>query len=313
VPQSEIRCIYTDPKINARLSELPTQTGSYSRHFNQVEEFFLRLEGEFTVPQLPIHHDVRNLQPEPGYLRLLGEVLEQLGSLAPQVFRRLSYLFDPSDILRPGFYRCYSHEQMPYLYLVRLNLTYRPLVHRVVLKGDNDHTAAYASRDLHLEATFIPLREVEEGAVGRFLIDETISNTWVTQTGRGYFVQGIWMDNDLTRFFSKLLLPPGLRSYPYYPYLCRYRTVCQSVICLDAEARERLLPGLHRALDFLRPVMPRVEQSLRGGSFSETDPLYEELKARVPVEWYEIWRGLRVETYLNEADMKEYRVEHSPG
>ncbi len=36
------------------------------------------------------------------------------------------------------------------------------------------------------------------------------------------------MDADLTKFFSKLFLPAGKKTYPYYPYLCKYKTVCQS-------------------------------------------------------------------------------------
>lgn len=309
---NELHFPYSNPQIDARLSRPPSAAASYSFHFNQVEEPFLRLERDFAVPQLPIHHDVRKPEPEPGYLQLLQEVLEQVAGLAPQVFRGLSYLFDPADILRPAFYGLHERGARKYLYLLRLNLMYRPLVDRLLLRGDNDRTSAYSSRDLYAEASVVPLQEAD-AARRRFLIDETISSTWITETGRGYFVQGIWMDNDLTRFFSKLLLPPNLRSHPYYPYPCRYRTVCLAPVGLEASERERLLPCLEEALEFLRPVMPQVERTLRvkrGAPFSPEDPLFRELKARVPERWYEPWRSLRVEAYLNRADLKEYRVEH---
>jgi hypothetical protein len=192
-----------------------------------------------------------------------------------------------------------------------LDLSYRPQAHRVLERGDNDLSPAYSTRELYLESSLIPLQGVqaEGGRVRALLVDQAISNTWVGEIGRGYFVQGIWMDNDLTRFFSRLLLPAGQRTYPYYPYLCRYRTVCRSLIRFSSAEREQALPELDRAYEFLKPVMGRVEASLRGGHFAEDNPVFRELKSRVPASWYRPWEGLRVEAYLNERDLKEYRIE----
>jgi hypothetical protein len=55
--------------------------------------------------------------------------------------------------------------------------------------------------------------------------------------------------------------------------------------------------------------MGRVESSLKSGEFSEDNPVFRELKSRVPESWYRSWQGLRVEAYLNERDLKEYRIE----
>jgi len=309
-----IRCGYSDPDLNGLLAKAAGSSGGFTRHFNQVEEFFLRLEGEFAVPQLPIHHDVRQTVPEAAYRDVLREVIEQVVTLAPEPFQELTHLFDPAETLRPLFFKLYRIEEHQYLYLLRLDLMYRPQVHRVLIKGGNDYTPAYASDQLYLEALAVPLEQalMEEGRIRELRIDQTISNTWVDETGRGYFVQGIWIDNDLTRFFSKLFLPPGARLYPFFPFVCKYKTVCQTVIHFAPEERKGRLPLLHRALEFLRPWMPEIEASMKSGDFSEDNPVYRELKARIPGSWHRPWEGLRVEAYLNGQDMKEFRIEHPP-
>jgi len=317
VPQTAniIRCTYTDPTINNLLKQGGSGAGTFSRHYNQVEEFFLRLDRSFTVPQLPIHHDVRKPEPEKRYVQLLVEVLEQLIPLAPQVFQDLTYMFDPAEILRPSFFHLHRFEDSWYLHLLRLDLMHRPQVHRAIRKGSNDLTAAYSSDLLFLEAVFIPLQEfrTEAGKISTFVVEQTISNTWVDEIGRGYLVQGIWIDNDLSKFFSKLFLPEGRRTYPFYPFVCKYKTVCQNLIDLGPEMRKKLLPYLHRALGFLRPVMPEIEGSLKEGDFSESNVTFRKLKRTVPPPWAEIWNSLRLEMYLNDQDMKEYRINYAAG
>jgi hypothetical protein len=291
---------------------LPRQASAppFSCHFNQVEELFLRLPGEFSVPALPIHHDVRNPEPEAGYLESLREVLDQLSTLAPTLLAGLSYLFDPAEVLRPAFFELCRVEKACYLYLLRLDLTHRPRLQRVLHRGSNDYTAAYAGRELFLEAALIPLRGVptQPGRHRQFLVDQTISDTWVGERGWGYFTQGIWMDRDLTKFFSRLFLPIGARTYPFYPYVCRYKTVCQNVIRFGPKGRCALLPYLHSAIALLRPAMAEIEASLRTGQFSEQDETFLKLKSRVPEAWTGVWGKLRVESYLNDQDMKEYRI-----
>jgi hypothetical protein len=312
---SEIRCTYSDPEINALLAKAPPGEPAFSRHFNQVEEFFVRTGREYLVPQLPIHHDVRRPEPERDYLVRLKEVLAQLATLLPQVFRELTHLFDPSEVLRPSFYKLYRIEDRQYLYLLRADLSFRPHSHRVLLKGSNDFTPAYSTRELHLEAQFIPLAQAGGcGGPGEsFRVDPVISSTWVDETGRGYFVQGIWMDNDLTRFFSRLLLPSGKKLYPYYPYVCKYRTVCQNVIRFSAEQRKALLPQLARMHAFLKPLMLEIEASMKGTEFSETNPTFRRLRELVPEGWTRQWEDIRVEVYLNEQDMKEFRIDDASG
>jgi hypothetical protein len=317
VPHSDnvIRCTYTDPTINQLLKQAGSDAGAFSCHYNQVEEFFFRFERNFSVPQLPIHHDIRAPAPEPRYLQLLAQVLEQLIPLAPQMFGDLTYMFAPTEILRPSFFHLYRFDSSQYLYLLTLDLMYRPQAHSVIQKGSNDLTAAYSSDCLFLEAVCIPVREVraQSGKISAFVVDQTISNTWVEEIGRGYLVQGVWMDKDLTKFFSKLFLPEGKRTYPFYPYICKYKTVCQNLIDPDPKRREELLPYLHKALQYLRPVMPEIEAALKGRDFSENLEIFRRLKRAVPASWKKIWKGLDLKMYLDSRDMKEYRIDNAAG
>ena len=308
---NEIRVSYSDPAVNSTLEEIGDQARPVSRHFNQSEDFFLKLENEYTVPHLPIHHDVRSPVPGREYLAALNGVVRQIAALAPQVLKDLTYFFDPAEILRPCFFSVSRVGESLYLYLLRIDLVMRAAESVVIERGTNDLTPHYRSRRLFLEDTIIPVHEVvkEGDRVRAFKVLQTISQTWIGEQGRGYFVQGIWMDTDLTKFFSRLFLPPNKKTYPYYPYLCKYKTVCQSVVTLSPEGRRAAVPLLHRALTFLAPFMEEIQAEMKNSSFSEEMPVFRQLKQKVPAAWYEPWNGLRVESYLNEAEMREFKVE----
>ena len=308
---SEIRVGYSDRETNALLATVADEQRPFSRHFNQSEDFFLLLEDAYTVPHLPIHHNVRLREPTPGYAAALRSVISQVIRRAPQALKDLAYFFDPSEILRPCFYHLYRVEESLYLYLLRIDLAMRATEATVIERGTNDTTPHYSSKRLFLEPTVIPLEEAvrEDGKVVGFRIRQTISQTWIGEYGRGYFQQGIWMDADLTKFFSRLFLPAGRKTYPYYPYLCKYKTVCQSVIDLSTKGRAAMIPALHRGLSFLLPAMERIQAEMRHGSFSEELDVFRELKGRVPGSWYAPWENLRIQSYLNDQDTKEYLIE----
>jgi hypothetical protein len=308
---NEIRVKYSDAAINTILEAIGDETRQVSRHFNQSEDFFLQLEGDYSVPHIPIHHDVRLSVPSQEYLSILKGITEQIAVLAPQVLKDLTYFFDPAEILRPCFFQIYHVENSFYLYLLRIDLVMRATESTVRERGTNDTTPWYTSRRLFLEDVIIPLLEVvrDDGKTKSFHIRETISETWIGEQGRGYFVQGIWMDADLTKFFTKLFLPPNKKTYPYYPYLCKYKTMCHSVVTLSPEGRKRNVPDLHRAMEFLLPHMEKIQAEMKNRSFSEELPYFRELKAKVPPTWCDAWANLHIEAYLNQADMREFKVE----
>jgi hypothetical protein len=308
---NEIRVGFSDPDINLLLGSIGEQTRSFTRHFSHNEDFFLELEDEYTVEQLPIHHDVRQAQPDHAYRARLKRVVDKLIGLAPQALKDLTYFFDPAEILRPCFYRLYRVGDRVYVYLLRADLTLRPGAASVLEKGTNDITPRYSTSRLFLEATVVPVEQVvmTNGKPSGFRVRQTISQTWIGEFGRGYFQQGIWMDTDLTKFFTRLFLPAGKRIYPYYPYLCRYKTVCESVIGLSAEKRMASIPRLDRSLAFLGPAMERIQSEMKSVSFSEDLKYFRELKEKVPPAWCDEFSTVKIESYLNAAEMKEFRVE----
>jgi len=248
---NEIRVGSTDPAVNAAIASIPTaaRNAPYSMRFNQNEEFFLELGTDIQVPSFPIHHDVRVPVPKPEYALPFRALARSLIAAMPGLFRGLAYCFDPAEILKPCFYKLYKVQDELYLYLLRIDLLPRPFDSRVTGRGDNDRTAAYTTRRLFVESDLIPLAGLaKEGErLTGFRIRQLVSQTWIGESGKGYTVRGIWMDADLTKFFTKLFLPAGLKVYPFYPLACKYKTVCGFVPVPEAEARKRALPQLHRA------------------------------------------------------------------
>ncbi len=311
--QGEIRVNFTDGEINNLFSERSSGASTVSRHFNQSEDFFLKLSEDFFVPSFPIHHDVTVAVPTNRYLETLKIFLSGVVPLVPQVFNGLTYFFDPTDILRPGFFQLYRLGDIHYLYLLKIDLAFKTHDNTLIQQGTNDSTAEYRSRKLFVEGNVIPLDDVQklDDKVSIFKIKQTIDQVWIGETGRGYLVQGIWIDHELTKFFTKLFLPARKRIYPYYPFQCKYKTVCEEIIDFDFEGRKKSAPHLHRALTFVTPLMKMIQQSLQSNDFSEDLPAFKAIKKRVPPAWDAVWENLTVKPYLNEQDMKEYLIENN--
>ena len=310
--QNEIGVSYTDPEINQLIRDSSTESSSLTRHFNHNEEFFLTLKDSFAVPSFPIHHDVQNPIPTQKYLDSLRLLLSRIVALAPHIFHGLTYFFEPSDIFRPGFFQLFRLADFHYLYLLKLGLSFKTNEHELEKKGTNDITAEYRSKKLFLEGTLIPLEAVNviDKKITGFKVKQTINETWLGETGKGYFAQGIWIDHELTKFFTKLFLPKGKRAYPYYPFQCKYRTMCQGIIDLGFEERKKSAPYLHRALKTVSPMMRVIHASLKNSDFSEELATFKAIKQRIPSFWDTVWNDLVISPYLNEHDMKEFIIEN---
>ncbi len=309
---NEIRLQTTDQDVKELIRSLPEGEGVYTAHYNQNEDFFIQLKTPVTVPHFPIHHDVRINRPSERYRESLANLLRQLAVAVPQVFRGVNYYFDPGDILRPSFFQVFKVGEDHYLYVLKVDVKFRTHEGEVVEGGTNDTTSEYRTNKIFLDATLIPLDEVKSNNGGgpmTFTVKQTISSTWIGETGRGYMVQGIWMDHELTKFFSKLFVPQGIRFYPYYPFLCRYRTICHTVLHLSPQGRKQHVPNLHRALQFVVPEMRNIENALRNTEFSEDLEVFKVIKRRVPEYWQGVFSELKVKVYLNDRDMKEFLIE----
>jgi len=309
---NEIRLAYSDPAVNALVSGVSEKAMDvpFKTRFGQNEEYFLELPTEIEIPHFPIHHDVRQARPSTIYLESLRSVVRQLVQLLPSTFRDLSHLFDPTETLKPGFYHLYKIQESIYLYVLRLDILNRPLETTLLEAGTNDIIPSYRTRRLYLESELIPLDSIEweNNRIRAFPVRQLISNTWIGETGKGYQVRGIWMDADLSKFFSKLFLPDGKRVYPFLPFFCKYKTVCAFVPIPEAPSRKKALPLLHRALDFLKPEMERIQNLLKESAFSETNEDFRKLRDQIPLSWRELYREVSVSPYLNARDMKEYEL-----
>ncbi len=302
---------YTNSEINALLGGKRGGSVPYTRHYNQAEEFFLKLPVTYAVPHFPIHHDILKKRPDTAYLSGITYVISQLAQAVPDIFAGLTYLFDAEEIHKPLFIRLYKYGGNYFLYTLRVDLTFRHSAHEVIEKGDNDTTIYYRTGHLYLEAQMIPISElVKRGErICGVLINQLISQTWIGERGRGYFIQGIWMDDDLSKFFSRLFVPEGKLIYPYYPYVCKYKTMCRNIISLASDRRAQGLVTFFKAIDFLRPHLADIQNDLRESAFSEELPHFKTLKMRVPPELYGDWKDVRIKIYLNEQEMREFIVE----
>jgi len=299
---NEIRISYIDAGINELLGKIPEGQGNvaYSMHYTQSEDYFIDIPESVVVPQLPIHHDIHRLVPDAPYIRALNDVIKQLVKLLPDCFAGLTYFFDPAEILRPCFYHLYRIENDIYLYLLRLDLSPHPLEIDILQPGTNDITPAYSAKRLYFESEIVPLEAViwDSGRVKAFTLKQIISQTWIGETGKGYRVRGIWMDSDLSKYFSRLFLAPGKRLYPFYPLFCKYRT------------RKKMLPVLHHAMNLLLPEVGVIQESLRAAKFSEDMPEFLALQKKIPESWKQPLAKFSMDSYLNEHEQKEYALRY---
>jgi hypothetical protein len=310
---NEIRVAFPDPEINGLIEAIPEAATDldFLIHYSQNEELFLELGAELLVPRFPIHHDVRKDEPSAPYAYAMRDVVRQLVEMLPASFTGLTYFFDPLESHKPRFYRLYKIEDATYLYMLRVDLMYRPFEAEIVESGSNDVAPAFRTKRIFMESELIPLDAVmwEQGRAKAFKVKQLVSNTWIGETGRGYQVHGVWMDDDLSKFFSKLVLPSGARTYPFYPLFCKYKTVCAESPSPSPEYRKLMLPLLHRSISFLAPEIERIQNSLRNQPFSEKMPEFEELRARIPASWRDALGGVSTKAYLNARDMKEFSLE----
>jgi hypothetical protein len=310
-PYGTININYVDNEINSLISSNRAEEIQYTRHFNHNEEFFLCLKTEYIVPQISIHHDVAVTIPHKDYLDKIKEVLEQLLKLAPHIFLDVTYFFNPAENLKIYFFRLYRMDEERYLYLFSIDLSFKAQDCIIIDKGTNDLTPRYRTRQLFVDALMVPLKDVLviNNKIHSFIIHQTISDTWIDEEGDFYHKRGIWIDQDLTKFFSKVFLQKDKNIYPFYPFVCRYNTMCQFMIKFMPEHRTDVLPYLHRAIRFLDPYYKTIHAEIVEKRFSEDLNIYQCLKTKLSAFWNSFYDKIKIEVYLNHNDMREFRVE----
>lgn len=300
----------TNQDINRLIAAEHSQARGFTTHYNQSEEMFLQFDTSLRIPSLPIHHDVRNPDPSREYTKGIISVIEGVMESLPGLLNGLKYYFDPGDVHRPTFYQLYKIGDDSYVYQLKFDLTFHPSHHRVIKSGSNDYAPEFETNKLVVEADVIPLTRIDKmNGFPALYIEQSISETWIGETGRGYFVQGIWLDRELTKFFSRLFMEEGKKIYPYYPVTCKYQAICQSLNVFTSQARRVRLSAHHNIRKFLLRYLNSIESALRHNEFSENLEAYRMIRDKVPEKLREIWKNTRVEIYLNENDMREYLIE----
>jgi hypothetical protein len=287
------------------------ENSAFTYQFNHNEESFIKLDTSFTVPHFPIHHDSSVSTPDKTYLESLEELMKQIITHTSSIFSNLTYFFDQTEIFHPCFYQVYKYKEQLYLYLVRMDLLFRPSEGTIIEAGSNDVTSSYRTNNLYLESDLIPITGYtsNNGNISGFNIEQNISDTWIGESGRGYLLEGIWMDQELTKYLSRLFLPVGKKAYPYYPFTCKYRTFCHTLADLSLKGRKQHLLYLHTARAFALPRLEKIQDELKKNIFNTNLPEYIIMKNQVPDFWNKVWEKLNVKTYLNDKDMKEFLVE----
>ncbi|TVR02696.1 MAG: hypothetical protein EA403_08210 [Spirochaetaceae bacterium] len=296
------------PELTERLREIPAEGPNAARRFTQNEEFFFELDRPFDVLPIPIHHPVEKLEPSPHYLDAVGNLIDQTASSLAGALHGLDCAFDPMHASWVFFFGLLAEAERPTLLLVTVDMAYRPLEHEVITRGSNDIAPRYRTNRIYLTVDFVPLRDAEttDGTL-RVGMERSISQTWIGETGRGYVTQGIWIDRELNRFFTRLFLPQGARIYPWFPLHARYRCLCHSPLDISASARQNALDTLHDARTIILPRMDEILEELKAQPFSDELPIFQEMRRQVTP--HEEWSRIRMRPYLNAQNMKEYVVE----
>ena len=301
---------YSDPLITSICNRKAEGCRAFTLNFNQNEDSFIQSDTAFIIPSFQIHHDVNLKKPASAYLSAMRDLIKQLVCHFPSIFEETKYYFDSSEILKPCFVQLMTENSNDYLYLFRLDLNIRLADSEIIEQASNDFTASFRTSKLFFESLIIPIKKPvlnEKG--GDIPIKKMFSSTWVGETGTGYHLNGEWIDREVTKFLSQLLLPEGIRNYPYYPVTCDFNTICCSPPVITPPGRLHFLKYLDSCLPFLEPHAMQIESELKKDRFSKTSPLFTGLKKKVPDQWTKIWSSLTISPYLNENEMKEYLLE----
>ncbi len=284
---------------------------SFTRHFSHSEDFFIKFNDFFTVPSFQIHHDVTKKEPSQEYSETLMGFFDSISTHLSGVLTGLRYFFDPAEILSPCFFRICNFKDKKFLFLIRIHLDFRTGQGEVTSFGTNDRTHEYKTNCLFIENNLIPLDSVaeENSEITGFYIKQILSDTWIGETGRGYLIQGIWIDYDLTKFFTKLFIPQGKNIYPYYPFSCKYRTMCHSLTDFSDAKLKFHLQCIYNSIEFITPKINDIQRVLKETEFSVNLETFKEIKKEIPREWENIWENLVVKRYLNDSEMREFRID----
>jgi hypothetical protein len=298
----------TDPEIEELLHPREPQGQPFSCHYSQEEDFFLRLPKPFEVPSMNVYHPFDNPVPGDDYLKALRGVLQTLTPRLPAVFADLSWRFDPNDILRPSFVQKLESNGQIFFYLLRIDLNFRGRYSQILKPSSNDRTPAWRSDCLFLESYLFPAVELRQSDKEWSVdIKRLFGKTWKGEVGRGYLRQGVWIDQDISKFLSFVVLGPKSKIHPHYPLVCRLNTLALRVPDLNPQARVEACDDLAQAWEFFSPWAGEIEDHLFHTRFHKESPLFLQVCAQVPTPLGRRFHNFQVAGYLDSTGQKEFR------
>jgi len=300
---------HSDYEINQILTQKPQQEPQgFSRNFSQDEDFFLRLSKPMEIPSFEIHHDVNNPKPSEAYVNALTSLVRKLHPALPQLMAGLRWYFDPRDHLRPSFFALLRRNEKYYLYALVLDLLIRPRECQIITQGTNTKTPLYQTKNIYLDSYILPLegapQDTPQGKLA--FVKKLFSDTFKGESGRGYFVQGSWMDPDLNKFLSKLFVPKGKRVYPYFPLRCLLSSLATTVAGLNPPARRKAAVLTDLLVEFLGPLVSSIQDVLKKQEFSPDLPLFQDIQNKIPESIKQYFLGFEIKVDLNEDNQREY-------
>jgi len=298
----------SDPEVMERLRTLDGWVPDLDRRFTQEEDFFLGLDRPFVVDSFEIHHEISDMKPSIRYLSVIRSLVQTWSERLPGVFQGLSWFFDPRDLFHPLFLQVLVAREKRYLYLLRPDLTFRGRHAQVLDRGGNDMTPRYSTQSLFLEAEILPLESVETFPdERRITLNRLFPFTWQGETGRGYFITGRWLDQEITKLLSRAALAPGTKVFPYYPLRCRFETLSSRCMNLTAVGRKQAAAALEAAWPLVSPWADRIQADLKNDAFREDHPLLDLLRQDWAGRLEGRWGSFQLVPYLNATEQKEYR------
>ncbi len=299
-----------DDRLNRLCAELHSADDAVgvTMHLDEAERFFLRLPERIQVPSFPIHHQMDIETPPDTYRRSLYELIRQIAREVPGLLAGLTYHFDPRHIFHPVFLRTEEVKNTPVIVRVQFDLGISPKRHAIERAATNDKTAQYVTRDIYTDIDIVPAHRVP-GAVPE--IRRVINNTWIGETGRGYIAQGIWMDRDLSRFFSALVEADGRSLYPYLPFSCRFGSISHRPPAWRRSDVSRAAERLTVLHEILTPIIDDITGVLQFEAFSRSHSLFKRIRKSVPAWLREAFESVDIRAYLRDDGRKEFYIDRS--
>jgi hypothetical protein len=277
------------------------------RCFTQEEELFVRLSEPLLVASIDIHHDVTKITPSAEYVGFIQHLSSELARRLPALFSGLTWFFDPRDTLHPLFIQMLGAKDKRYLYVLRVDLTWRARFCEVLERGSNSRTPKYRTNSLFIESEILPLETLYSSATEKRLhLAKLFQNTWKGESGRRYHVEGQWIDQDITKFVTRAVLSPGRKTFPFYPLRCRFNTLSAACIELDSQGRRKAATILELAWTQLAKRAPEIQSRLQEIPFTEDDHLLLKVREACQPLVEPRLGNYRLEAYLNSHEQKEY-------